>query len=344
MSRNDRPRVRDEHEETLSLMRVIPIPSDSSGQPTAKQRRLRSDTPFGPVNLSPPHCDRATLTVVSGVDAGRVFLLPREETIVGRANGVTLQIDDPSISRRHARVVHTEEGQYFLEDLASKNGTFVNGHAVGRVPLTSGDRLQLGPDLLFQFALVDEREEALHRRLYESSTRDMLTGLTNRRRLFQRLEIDLPRAQADGNDTGLLMIDIDHFKQINDTYGHLAGDNVLRAFAICATTMFRARDLFARYGGEEFVAVVSCVTMEELVALAERLRVALAKVCVEFDGGSVSATVSVGVAMWSECVSKCASLNCLDLVALADERMYAAKQAGRNGVCFSAAPQSARGA
>jgi diguanylate cyclase (GGDEF)-like protein len=207
-----------------------------------------------------------------------------------------------------------------------------------------------GPVLVAKVRAACERrraERGLRAKLQsaeESATTDALTGLMNRRAFDDALARASANASRSSDPLALAMLDLDHFKQINDTYGHLAGDNVLRAFAICATTMFRARDLFARYGGEEFVAVVSCVTMEELVALAERLRVALAKVCVEFDGGSVSATVSVGVAMWSECVSKCASLNCLDLVALADERMYAAKQAGRNGVCFSAAPQSARGA
>ncbi len=284
------------------------------------------------VQVTAPRRDRATLTVLGGVDPGRVFALQSDETVLGRSRGATLSIDEPSISRHHARVIRTEDERHILEDLGSRNGTFVNGCAVSRVPLKSGDRVQLGPDLLFQFALLDEHEESLRRRLYESSTRDSLTGLTNRRCLLERLELAIERGRTDGNDTGMLMIDVDHFKRINDTFGHLAGDEVLRALAMSAGSMLRAADLFARYGGEEFVAVISCEGKEDLVALAERVRRSFADLRVEVGASSVTATVSVGVALWSEC----ASANYLDLLALADDRMYTAKLSGRNGVCASA--------
>ncbi len=294
-------------------------------------RRERHETPPFTVLPSAPHCDRATLTVLSGRDPGFVLALDRSENVLGRSKEVTLPIDDPAISRRHARIVRTDDGRHILEDLSSRNGTFVNGSAVSRVQLRSGDRVQLGPDLVFRFALLDEREETLQRRLYDSSTRDSLTGLTNRRCLLDRLEVAVARGQADGNDTGVLMIDVDRFKLINDSFGHLTGDKVLRALATSVAGRLRAADLFARYGGEEFVAVICCEAKEEVVALAERVRLSFAAVRVEIGGGSVSATVSVGVALWSEC----ASFNYLDLLALADDRMYAAKRAGRNVVCSS---------
>jgi diguanylate cyclase (GGDEF)-like protein len=128
------------------------------------------------------------------------------------------------------------------------------------------------------------------------------------------------------------MIDVDHFKPINDTFGHLAGDQVLRALATSSVRMLRSGDLFARYGGEEFVAMICSAKKDALVALAERLRVAFGEVRVELGGGSVAVTVSIGVALWSEC----ASADYLELVALADERMYVAKLEGRNRVCSSA--------
>jgi two-component system cell cycle response regulator len=310
----------------------VPTPAPSApspGSPSIPERRLRCDTPLSTVLPAAPHRDRATLTFLNGVEAGSVLGLEASETVLGRAAGATLSIDEPTISRHHARVIRTEDGRHVLEDLGSKNGTFVNGHTVTRVPLRAGDRVQLGPALLFLFSVVDEREETLQRRLYESSTRDALTGLTNRRSLLERLELAIARGEAEETDVGVLMIDVDHFKRINDTFGHAAGDNVLRALAMSAAKALRAGDLFARYGGEEFVAVICGATKDDLVALAERVRLSFATTRVEIGSGLVEATVSVGVALWSECRSR----NYLDLVAVADERMYLAKLGGRNGVC-----------
>jgi diguanylate cyclase (GGDEF)-like protein len=262
-----------------------------------------------------------------------VLALQEREVILGRARDVTLSIDDPSISRRHARIFQTDGGRHLLEDLGSTNGTFVNGRVVCRVALESGDRIQLGPDLILLFSLVDEREDVLKRQLYEASTRDALTGLTNRRRLLHLLEVEVARGRVDGDDIGLLMIDVDNFKRINDTFGHLAGDHVLRALAMSASKILRAGDVLARYGGEEFVAVISGATRDDLIVLAERVRHSFAELRVEIGAGTVSATVSVGAALWSECAP---AVNYLDLLALADGRMYGAKLAGRNGVCAHA--------
>ena len=321
---------------TRTLVPSAEFSEDTPSVPTARasilERRDRRDTPMSVAMPTAPQRDRATLTILSGVDTGRVVALAGCETILGRSSSATLSVDEPSISRRHARVLFADDGRHLLEDLGSKNGTFVNGRRVTRVALSAGDRIQLGPDLVFLFAIVDEREETVQRILYESSTRDSLTGLTNRGCLLRRLEHEIARGRADGNDTGMLMIDVDHFKRINDQFGHLAGDHVLRALAMSAGKALRAGDLFARYGGEEFVAVICCATKEDLVALAERVRLSFEGVRVEIGSGLVSATVSVGVALWSEC----ASANYLDLVALADDRMYAAKRAGRNSVCADA--------
>jgi two-component system cell cycle response regulator len=322
------PEERDD--ETLSALRIVPA-STPSEQETVFERRERRETPMSAVLLPVRGRDRATLTILSGMDSGSVRALHHGETILGRSQEATMSIDEPSISRSHARIVRTEAGAHVIEDLGSKNGTFVNGRAVNRLPLRSGDRIQLGPDLLLRFALVDEREEALQRRLYESSTRDALTGLANRRNLFERLELEIVRGQADDSDTGLLMIDVDHFKAINDTFGHLAGDQVLRALATSSVRILRAGDLFARYGGEEFVAMICNAKKDALVALAERVRVAFGEVRVELGGRPVAVTVSIGVALASER----ASASYLDLVALADERMYVAKLEGRNRVCSS---------
>ncbi len=322
-------RVRVPHSDSPRSMRAaLPTEPPMPVHANAFGLRARHDTPMTIVLPTAPRADRATLTVLAGSEPGFVVALVNRETIVGRSDGATIAIDEPSISRRHARIVHAEDGRYLIEDLGSRNGTFVNGARVRRVALESGDRIQLGRVTLFRFALVDEGEETLQRRLYESSTRDSLTGLVNRRCLLERLELELARGTTDSVDTGVLMIDVDHFKQINDSLGHLAGDEVLRALAMTAEKALRAGDLFGRYGGEEFVAIICDATKEELVALAERVRGALAQVRVDLGTSAITTTVSVGVALWSECRTS----DPLELVALADERMYAAKVAGRNRV------------
>jgi hypothetical protein len=198
---SDLPPCHEEREETLSALRIVPI-SAPSEQETVFDRRERRETPMSVVLLPVGGRDRATLTILSGMDSGSVRALHHGETVLGRSLGATMSIDEPSISRSHARIVRTEAGGHVLEDLGSKNGTFVKGRAVNRAPLRSGDPIQLGPDLLLRFALVDEREEALQRRLYESSTRDALTGLANRRNLFERLELEIARGRADDSVPG----------------------------------------------------------------------------------------------------------------------------------------------
>jgi diguanylate cyclase (GGDEF)-like protein len=328
-------RAQDERETLPGIVVARPTPTGvATAHASLLEQHARRETPPNMVRTTAPHRDRATLTALGGTTPGRVVALDRPETTLGRCSGATVSIDEPSTSRRHASVVRMPDGQHVLHDLGSKNGTFVNGRPVTHARLRSGDRVQLGSDLLFLYSIVDEGEEQLRRYLYESSMRDSLTGLANRRCLLDRLQRELARERDGRDDTGLLMIDIDHFKQINDTLGHGAGDQVLRALAAFAGTLFRSGDLFARYGGEEFVALVSCADPDDLVSLADRVCTSLAAMRVEVGTRSVSATVSVGVALWSECESA----NYLDLIALADARMYSAKAAGRNGVCAGTTP------
>ncbi len=215
-----------------------------------------------------------------------------------------------------------------IEDLGSTNGTFVAGRRIRRSTLTSGDRLQIGRECIFRFAVVDETEEELQRRLYESSMRDPLTSLANRRCFVDRLATEVAHAQREDRTLGLLMIDIDDFKVINDSFGHAAGDHVLRAIALRGAKLLRAGDVFARYGGDELAVIARDANKGEAIALAERLRQAVADLRVEVGGGSVTFTVSIGVAARSEAREN----DPLALFSRADARLRAAKVAGRNCV------------
>ncbi len=290
-------------------------------------QRAGPSVPAAPVVAAPQ--DVPVLTVLLGLHAGQVFTLDRDETILGRGREAHVDIDDVGVSRRHARVVRTDAGRYLLEDLGSANGTFVNGRKVHRVELASGDRVQAGPGLVLRFRLVAADEEALAHKLYEGSTRDALTGLYNRKYAGERLATEFAYAQRHGTLLGLVLFDLDHFKRVNDSFGHLAGDGVLRVVAAQVKTTIRSEDVLARYGGEEFVVLVRGIEHRNVGVLAERIRSGVERLSIPWESRTLKMTVSVGVASLSEC--RPASVDAL--VAVADERLYRAKAQGRNRVC-----------
>jgi diguanylate cyclase (GGDEF)-like protein len=181
---------------------------------------------------------------------------------------------------------------------------------------------------LLSFALRDKlRAQAALVRL---AATDPLTGLSNRRVLDNRLDEEWRRARRTGQPLSALFIDIDHFKQFNDTYGHASGDEALSAVAECiAATVRRAVDVVARYGGEEFAVILPDTPAEGALNVAEKIRRKVqSQDVIRSDGAIVAVTVSVGCAT---CVPA-EGAHALDLLAAADRQLYAAKAAGRNRV------------
>jgi diguanylate cyclase (GGDEF)-like protein len=266
---------------------------------------------------------------MSGTDAGRVVALDADPLIIGRGPAADLRIDDPVLSRRHARVARDAEGDVYVEDLGSTNGTLVRGRAVTVATLESGDYVQLGEGVLLRFAITDATDEALRRRLHDSSVHDALTGVFNRRYLFDRLDAELAHARRHSLPLALLMLDVDQFKDFNDRFGHLPGDRALCFIVAQVKRFVRAGDVLARYGGEEFVVLSRAAEHGEAMRLAQRVRhgVQDTRFCVA--GVGIRLTVSVGVASLSELEP---ADGAAELVALADARLYGAKQAGRNRV------------
>lgn len=273
--------------------------------------------------------ERATLTFLTGIEAGQVYSLPEGGCVLGRAPDSQVIIDDQAVSRRHAQILPTNDG-YFIEDLDSTNGTFVSGARIARKELHPGDRIQLGANLVLRYSLIDGTEEALQRRLYESSTRDPLTGAFNRAYLGERLMAETSHARRHDAALSLLMIDVDSFKRVNDQHGHLAGDAVLQSVAQFLLHTVRVEDIVARYGGEEFVVLLRATALEGAVRLAERLREGVAKEQVPVDDQVLSVTVSIGVAELAELPPEQGGT---ELLAMADARLYRAKISGRNLVC-----------
>jgi diguanylate cyclase (GGDEF)-like protein len=274
--------------------------------------------------------NRASLIIMTGLNAGQVFSLEGRESIIGRSRDCHVRIEDVGISRQHTRVVRTLEGKYLAEDLSSTNGTFIGGRRIDRAEIASGDLLQVGPNVVLRFALIDEHEEKLARQLFESSTRDPLTRAYNRKYLLERLQSEVAYAHRHRTRLGTILFDLDHFKKVNDTYGHLAGDEVLRSVSTLVTRLIRVEDVFARFGGEEFVILVRGIEPANLALFAERVRRSVEKTPVAWDDQVLRQTISAGVASLVECGENATGE---ELLRIADERLYRAKSSGRNRIC-----------
>ena len=275
-----------------------------------------------------PDRKRPCLTVLTGTATGQMFKLPRGEAYIGRAPDSQVRLLDDGVSRNHARL-RLETDNPWVEDCGSRNGTFVNGTRIHeRTPLHEGDKIQLGRTTVLRFAYHDEIDESFHENLVSSALRDPLTRLFNKRYFLDRLDSELKFAKRHETSLSLLMIDLDHFKRINDTHGHLAGDAVLVKFATVLTRAVRNEDVVARFGGEELAIILRAIPLDPALHLAERLRRLLEQTETEFGGQILKATASIGAASYPSTPAE----KIEDLIGAADKALYRAKEHGRNRV------------
>jgi two-component system cell cycle response regulator len=274
--------------------------------------------------------DRHLLVRVKGVGLGQVTRLGALPCIVGRSPDSGLYVSDDGVSRRHAMFIPNDDS-YLLVDTESANGTFVGGQRIDRHVLKDGDWIQFGAAAAFRYTQTDASQETLLRQLFEASVTDALTGAFNREHLDSQLKSELSYARRHKTEVCLLLFDVDHFKKVNDTYGHQAGDQVLIQIARTVSQMVRNEDVFARYGGEEFAVVVRAIGLAGAASLAERLRAAVESLSVPTDRGTVKVTISLGVAS----SAGLSDLSPEGLIRVADTRLYAAKHGGRNRVVSS---------
>ena len=260
-------------------------------------------------------------------DLGRRHLIDRSLTIGrGLENDIALQSD--AVSRRHARVERQGTG-LVVTDLSSTNGTFVNDDLarLNQAMLKRGDLLRIG-DTVFKYLSGRDIEAQYHAVISRMAMTDGLTNVCNRKRLDALLEDELRRAQRYSSPLSLMMLDIDHFKRINDAYGHSAGDRVLIRVAALLSERLRPSDKLGRYGGEEFCAILPETPLTSATQIAESLRSIIAEHSILIDHQPIEVSVSIGVAEWS------AQLQAIDLYRAADQMLYRAKGLGRNRVCF----------
>jgi diguanylate cyclase (GGDEF)-like protein len=280
---------------------------------------------IGEVGLSEPR--RGYLIVLTGGQMGQLFAIENDQLVIGRGAQCEVRIQDDGVSRRQAHLLR-EEGALSIEDLGSRNGTWVNGKKLsGRQSLVEGDKIQVGTGTVVKYVLIDRFEAAYQKRMFEAAVKDALTSAFNRRHFHERIETELAFARRHNTPLAMLMIDIDHFKRVNDEHGHVVGDKFLQALVRRLRATVRAEDLLARYGGEEF-AILTRIDGPGARAFAERIRADVAEKRFVAHGVEMPVTVSIGVAVFPEVPADTPK----KLVEAADQALYRAKKAGRNRV------------
>lgn len=275
---------------------------------------------------------RAYLIVLAGPDVGQMYQVEQDEVVLGRAADNQLRIHDAGISRKHAKLVRRQDGDVYIEDMGSANGTFLNGgKLVKPQQLRDGDKITLGSTTILKFTYHDQLDDDFQRKMLEAALRDGLTGAFNKKYFLDQLTKEFSYAKRHRTALTLIMFDVDHFKRLNDTYGHLAGDHVLVELGKLSHLSVRSEDIFARYGGEEFAIICRDVTMHQAAALGDRLRRAVEQMDFRYHNQRMPITISIGVAGIPEIPVSLPE----ELIEAADTALYAAKNNGRNCVMLA---------
>ncbi|MBK9070482.1 MAG: GGDEF domain-containing protein [Myxococcales bacterium] len=265
----------------------------------------------------------ACLVVLHGLELGRRFSLTDKELAMGRLARSQIQIDSEAVSRKHCKVV-SAGGAHVLRDLDSTNGTYVNDQRVKEHILADGDIIKVGR-CIFKFLASGNIENAYHEEIYRMSSVDGLTQIFNQRHFHDTLIREVGRARRYRRQLSLVMFDVDYFKHINDTYGHLAGDAVLKQLAQLVRGNIRREDVFARVGGEEFAVLLPEIDLANACLFGEKIRQLVADAPFRYDDVAMTITISVGVVAMQGDVKSAD-----EIMRRADEQLYAAKHGGRN--------------
>ena len=291
---------------TLILQRPIGLPEKKSGPPGEACL----------VNLHPP-----------GPDIGRRIPLVNSQYIVGRDSEAGLVVSRSSVSRNHARLFVDDDGNWWVEDLNSTNGTFVNEQRIRSQQLADADQVRFG-DAIYKFLSGSNIESAYHEAIHNMAIQDGMTGIHNKRFFMEFLEREIAVASRHGHPLTLVMFDVDHFKKVNDSFGHLAGDAVLKDLSQRIRPRIRREDLFARYGGEEFACVLPSTALPGGIVFADQLRGLIEQRPCVFEDKVIHFTISLGVTT----LHRETGVDPTGLIKRADDNLYAAKRGGRNRV------------
>ncbi|MBS2028383.1 MAG: GGDEF domain-containing protein [Deltaproteobacteria bacterium] len=270
----------------------------------------------------------AYLICVTGSSVGKMFKLTQPEMVIGRSSEADISINDDGISRRHAKIVVRPDGSVNIVDLGSTNGTFYDGNRVDVHSLRDGDKIQIGSTTILKFSYQDNLDEQYQKNLYESATRDPMTRVYNKKYFADTFRKDFSYCLRHRVPLSLVILDVDHFKKVNDTHGHQAGDFVLTRLATKIQETIRTEDVFARYGGEEFVLLLRECEEDKGFIFCERIRRLIESTDFTFENKKIPVTCSLGLATLSDAEYPGPD----EMIAAADKYLYRAKQSGRNRV------------
>jgi two-component system, cell cycle response regulator len=313
---------------------MVPLPdppdrADDFAEPLESTAQLFGDPETLAQEMQKAKDQEACLIIIRGKPQGHRFFLTRDEMMIGRDPSAEICLADESISRKHAKLTR-RDGALLLTDLGSVNGTYLNDRRVAQthpVVLTKEDMLRIGNSIL-KFLPAGELEIIFYGNLGAAAHTDPLTHIYNKGYLLEALDAELKRARALHTELSLLFFDLDHFKQVNDTFGHEAGDHVLKEIARLVRNEFlQPRDVFARYGGEEFVILLANQDATLAAGLAERIRAGVEAHAFVCDGKRMPVTCSIGVAALGAGIESPQAL-----LKAADKAGYSSKQTGRNRV------------
>ncbi len=269
-----------------------------------------------------------SLVQYSGAMIGKRYDIATVDFIIGRERSCDAIIKDESktVSRRHAEITKRDDG-YYITDLNSFNGTWVNRERIKEVKLKDGDLIKVGSVITLKFLFSGgSAEKEFLDEIYKRATIDALTQIFNKKYFLENLEMEIKNAKTGNGQLCLVMFDIDYFKNINDTHGHQAGDYVLRTLCDITKNVIRADDIFARYGGEEFVILFIDTSRDNIFRQAERIRKTVETYMFLYDNEDIPVTISLGVS-WLE-----SNMDSKELIRIADEKLYYSKATGRNKV------------
>ncbi len=285
---------------------------------------------------------RPALVFLSGELIAVPIPLERPEVILGRELGADVRVNDSKVSRQHAKIEkffneETQRTEYIVTDCESRNGTYLNGEKIDREILQNGDKITIGEHIL-RFDLLDEIDREYQRQIHRLISHDDLTGLLSSRSFFSELRRESARATAEGRRFCVLMMDVDHFKNVNDQYGHLTGSKTLEEIGGCIIGIMRSGDVASRFGGEEFAAFLLDAEVTQAMVAAERIRFEIEQLGFSIirhgkPSGRHNVTISIGIAAFPE-----DSTDPIELIEMADSALYRAKREGRNRVCTYNSP------
>lgn len=276
----------------------------------------------------------ACFLAIGGELNGTLFDLRPGTFTIGRSAENEIALDFQGISRKHLKVVVTQTAENNMSvtvtDLGSRNGTYLNNTKIeGVVQLRKGDVLKLGAVAL-RYIPKGDPERLTYDKLNKDAVTDGLTKCYNKAYFNQMSDTLVKKSKVTGEPLSLILFDLDHFKHLNDNYGHDAGDYVLKELAqLVRSINIREFDIFARYGGEEFVVLLPNTNLKNAFQIAERIRISIAEHNFVYSEQKLPVTASLGVADYRQ------GVNCgVDLFKRVDSALYKSKNGGRNRVTF----------